>query len=153
MNEKRNIGEICNRTTVFAYKQMSVAEAARLMLEQHVGSLVVVEQADGGREVVGMLTDRDITVGVVARDFNPQTSSVADIMSSNMVLCRTGESMADVLSLMRRHGVRRVPVTDEKNILVGIVTLDDLLEIVAEDLHSFVQVIDSERKRETRERG
>lgn len=148
-----SVGEICNRTTVFAYKSMSVSEAARLMLEQHVGSLVVIEETGQGRAIVGMLTDRDIVVAVVARDFNAQTVRVADIMSSNPIICRTGDSMTDALSQMRHHGVRRIPVADAQDILVGIVTLDDLLKIVAEQLQTVVHVVDTERKREAHGRG
>lgn len=153
MGEKLNIGEICTRTTVFAYKSMSVSEAARLMLEQHVGSLVVVDETDQGRVIAGMLTDRDIAVAVVARDFDAKTVRVADVMSTNLVSCRTEDSMADVLKLMRRQGVRRIPVTDEQSVLVGIVTLDDLMEIIAEDLQIMVQIVESERKREAHVRG
>ena len=153
MNQKMNVGEICNRTTVFAYKSMSISDAARLMLEQHVGSLVVVEEINHGKAIIGMLTDRDIVVAVVARDFNAQTVRVADVMSSNPATCRTEDSMTDVLSLMRHHGVRRIPVTDAQDVLIGIVTMDDLLEIVAEDLQGFVHVVENERKREAHVRG
>ncbi|MGZ5780630.1 MAG: CBS domain-containing protein [Burkholderiaceae bacterium] len=153
MGEKLNIGEICNRTVVFAYKHMSVAEAARLMLEQHVGSLIVIEETDNGRVVIGMLTDRDITVAVVARDFDAQSLRVADVMSGNLVTARAEDSVHDVLSLMRRHGVRRIPVIAEQDVLIGIVTLDDLLEIAAEELRGFVQAIKSEHKREAHVRG
>ena len=153
MGEKMNIGEICTRITVFAYHTMSVSEAARLMLEQHVGCVVVVEETDQGRRVLGMLTDRDITVAVVAREFNAQTTRVADIMSPSPVTCRPEDSMTDVLQLMQRDGVRRMPVTDALGTLVGIATLDDLIDIVAEDLQGFVRVIENERKREAHVRG
>lgn len=152
MKEMMTVGEICNRTVVFAYKYMSVSEAARLMLEQHVGSLVVIDESDLGRIVVGMLTDRDIAVAVVARDFNAQTLSVAEVMSKDLITARIEDSVYDVLSLMRGHGVRRIPVTTEDAVLIGIVTLDDLLEIVTEELHRLVLAIGSERKRETRVR-
>lgn len=153
MGEQMNIGEICSRITVFAYKSMSVSEAARLMLEQHVGCLVVVDDTDQGRYVVGVLTDRDITVAVVAREFNAQTTRVAEVMSAKLVSCRPGDSIADVLALMRREGVRRIPVTDAQGALVGIVTLDDLIDIAAEQLRGFVHVIENERKREAKLRG
>lgn len=153
MGEQMNIGEICTPITVFAYKSMSVSEAARLMLEQHVGCLVVVDETDQGRYVVGVLTDRDITVAVVAREFNAQTTRVAEVMSTKLVSCRPGDSIADVLALMMREGVRRIPVTDAQGGLVGIVTLDDLIDIAAEQLRGFVQVIENERKREAKLRG
>lgn len=153
MEDKMNVGEICNRTTVFAYKSMSISEAARLMLEQHVGSLVVIEETDKGRIIVGMLTDRDIVVAVVACDFNAQTMRVADVMRSNLVTCRTEDSMNGALDLMRRHGIRRIPVTNAQDILVGIITLDDLLGIIAENMQSLVHIIENERTQEVHVRG
>lgn len=153
MSEKLSVGQICNRAMVFAYKSMSVSEAARLMLEQHVGSLVVVEETGQGRAIVGMLTDRDIVVAVVARDFNAQTVRIADVMSSHPIVCRADDSMTDALSQMHHHGIRRIPVTDAQDILLGIVTLDDMLKIVAEQLQTIVHVVDTEKKREVHVRG
>ena len=148
MNEKLNVGEICNRSVVFAYQHMDVSEAARLMSEHHVGSLVVIEDAPSGRAVVGILTDRDIVINIVARDRDAKAVGVADIMSRNPLTVRPTDSINDTLTLMRRHGVRRVPVTDSQARLIGIVTLDDLLEIVSEELNSLVLTIKSEQKRE-----
>lgn len=153
MHEKMNIGEICNREVVFATEDMSVKEAAELMRDQHVGSLVVIRQADLGRVVVGMVTDRDIAIVAVARDFDPQSLRVGDIMSSEVVTARPDASLNDVLHLMRQSGVRRVPVTTDDAVLIGIVTLDDLLEILAEEMQGFVQAITSAQRREERVRG
>jgi CBS domain-containing protein len=148
MNEKMNVGEICNRTVVFGYRHMDVSEAARLMHEQHVGSIVVVEETENGRMVVGMLTDRDICTGIVARDLDAKNVRVGDIMSESLITVRPRDSVNDTLKLMSRHGVRRIPVTNVQEVLVGIVSMDDLLEIVAEELHDLVQTIKSEKKRE-----
>lgn len=148
MNEKLTVGEICTRSVVIACQNMDVSEAARLMSEHHVGSLVVVEDAPGGRVVVGLLTDRDIVINIVARDRDAKAVRVGDIMKRNLITVRPADSVNDTLTLMRRHGVRRVPVINVHAVLVGIVTLDDLLEIVAEQLHSLVQTIKSEQQRE-----
>ncbi|HVK93204.1 MAG TPA: CBS domain-containing protein [Noviherbaspirillum sp.] len=148
-----NIGEICTRTTVFAYKDMRVSEAAHLMLEHHVGSLVVVDESNQRRTIAGMLTDRDIVVAVVARNFDAKTMRVVDIMSGNPLICHSEDSMMDVLHQMRLHGIRRVPVADAQDTLIGIVTMDDVLEVLAEQLHVLVQIVDSERKREAHVRG
>ncbi|WP_052452271.1 CBS domain-containing protein [Noviherbaspirillum autotrophicum] len=153
MHEKMDIGEICNREVVFATEDMSVKEAAELMRDQHVGSLVVIRQADLGRVVAGMVTDRDIAIVAVARDFDPQSLRVGDIMSSEVVTARPDASLNDVLHLMRQSGVRRVPVTTDDAVLIGIVTLDDLLEILAEEMQGFVQAITSAQRREERVRG
>lgn len=152
MGEKMNIGDICNREVVFSTEDMSVKEAAELMRDQHVGSLVVVREAHAGRIVVGMVTDRDIAVVAVARDFDPQSLRVADIMSSDPVTARPEHSVNEVMTLMRERGIRRVPVTSDDGVLVGLVTLDDLLEIVAEEMQDFVKAIASAQRRETRVR-
>lgn len=152
MDEKMNAGEICNRVVVFATEEMSLKEAAALMRDEHVGSLVVVREADSGRIVIGMLTDRDIAVVAMAREFDPQTLRVADIMSADLVTAKAEDSVNDVLALMRSHGVRRVPVTTDKGVLIGIVTLDDLLEVVAEEMRGFVQAIECAQRHEKRMR-
>jgi CBS domain-containing protein len=148
-----NVGEICNRTVYFAYKHMSISEAARLMHDAHIGSVVVVEETGNGRAVIGMLTDRDIVVSVVAFDLDAKVLRVEDYMSKNVVTANPDDSINDVLSLMWRNGVRRIPVTDANNLLIGIVSLDDLLEIIAEELRGLVQAIDTEQKREVHVRG
>jgi CBS domain-containing protein len=153
MREQLNMGEICNRIVVYTYQNMSISDAARIMREQHVGSLVVVEETDQGRAVVGMLTDRDIAVAVVARDLDAKTLRVADYMSGNVVTARPEDSVYEVLGQMRRNGIRRIPVTDAENLLIGIVTLDDLLGIVAEELQGLVAAIESEHRREAHVRG
>lgn len=152
MHEKMNIGEICNRSVVFATEEMSLKEAAALMRNEHVGSLVIVREAELGRIVTGMLTDRDIAVVAMAREFDPQTLKVADIMSADPVTAREEDSVNDVLAAMRDHGIRRVPVTTDQGALIGIVTLDDLLEVVAEELRGFVQAIASAQRHEKRMR-
>lgn len=152
MGEKMDIGEICNREVVFTTEDMPLKQAAQLMRDRHVGSLVVVREAQLGRIVVGMLTDRDIAVVAMAREFDPQSLRVGDIMSSDPATAQTSDSMYDVMHLMRQRGVRRIPVTTDKGVLVGLVTLDDLLEVMAEQMQGFVQAIASEARHEARTR-
>jgi CBS domain-containing protein len=148
MSRRLNAGEVCTRNVTYAYKSMPVNEAARLMREQHVGSLVVVEETEQGRVAVGMLTDRDIVTGIVAKDIDARMVRVEDAMSGDLVTVREQDSTTDVLGLMRRKGVRRIPVVDGKGALVGLVALDDLLELVADELRLVVQAIEVGRKRE-----
>jgi CBS domain-containing protein len=101
---------------------------------------------------VGVLTDRDIVTAVVARDLDPRRLTVGDVMSAELVTAREGDSVLDVLAAMRNKGVRRVPVTDAKGVLLGMVTLDDLLGVVSEQLRALVEAIESEQQREQRAR-
>jgi CBS domain-containing protein len=97
---------------------------------------------------VGMLTDRDIVTAVVARDVAPPTLRVGDVMSTEIVTVQDADPFAEVLATMRRKGLRRLPVLDTQGLLVGLLTLDDLLEVVAEQMRSLVDAIESEQRRE-----
>lgn len=147
-----NAGEICNREVVVANRNMNLAEAAMLMREHHVGSLIVCVDRLSERVPVGMLTDRDLTVAVVAKELEPRKVNIGEVMSAELFTVHEKDSITDVLRLMRERGVRRVPVLTESGALAGIVTIDDLLDIVAEQLGDVVHAIERERVRETRVR-
>lgn len=142
------IGEICNREVVIAEKALPVIEAARLMRTHHVGDLVVVEQRDGRRHPVGIVTDRDIVVEVVAAGVNPDTLKVGDIMGSDVATVRESEGLFGALRYMRDKGVRRMPVVDPAGGLIGILTLDDLLGLLAEEMMELAKLVSNERQRE-----
>lgn len=146
------VGQVCNRIVVFAYRDTPLPEAARLMREHHIGSLVIVEEAERGRVPVGILTDRDIAVAVVAQALDPRTLTAGEVMSGELVTANEQDDVLDTLQRMRRRGVRRVPVLAANGTLAGIVTLDDLLELVAEQLGDIVKAITAEQSREAKTR-
>lgn len=145
-----NAGEICNREVVIARRDTSLTEAAKLMREHHVGSLVVVVERGVERVPVGILTDRDIVVAAVAKELDVRRLTVAEVMSSGVFVVREQDGLAEVLRAMREHGVRRVPVVTPSGALAGILTIDDMLELVAEELGDFVRTVGHERVREAR---
>jgi len=147
-----NAGDICNREVVVAYRNTSLAEAAKLMRENHVGSLVVVVDRLSERVPIGMLTDRDLTVAVIAKELDPRKLNVGEVISSELFTVREKDSVTDVLRLTRERGVRRVPVLTHSGALAGLVTVDDVLDIVAEQLGDIVHAVARERVRETRVR-
>ncbi len=148
MGERLTTGEICTRSVTIAFKQTPLNGAARLMRENHVGCLVVVDEVGGKQIVVGVLTDRDIVTAVVASDLDPSTLQVEDVMSTDLVTAREDDSLIDLMHSMRRKGVRRIPVVGEQDELIGVVTLDDVLDILAQELGLLVGAIDSEGQRE-----
>ena len=99
----------------------SVVEAARLMREEHIGSLPVTDD----EQLVGMVTDRDITTRVVAESADPKTTSVGDVYSRDLISVEPDKDLDDALRLMARHQVRRLPVV-ENGRLVGIVAQADI---------------------------
>jgi predicted transcriptional regulator len=142
------VGEICNRDVVIAEKALSVVEAAQLMRKHHVGDLVVVEDKGGQKHPVGIVTDRDIVVEVVAAGVNPDALKVGDIMGPEVATVRESEGLFEALRYMRDKGVRRMPVVDSTGVLVGILTLDDLLSLLAEEMTELAKLVSHERQRE-----
>ncbi len=142
------IGEICNREVVIAERSMDVAEAARLMRQHHVGTLVIVEGLEGRRRPVGIVTDRDIVIEVVAAGVAPEALTVGDIMAPDLATVRETEGVFDTIRYMRGRGIRRVPVVDREGWLVGIVTLDDLLGLLAEEMAELARLISREQRHE-----
>src|SRR5512134_3988873 len=128
------VGEICNREVIVVERGVSVREAASLMRQYHVGDLVVMEERAGKQAPVGILTDRDIAIEVVATGVDPEAVSVGEVMGPELVIADEKETVYDTLQRMRQHGVRRVPVVDAQGGLAGIVSLADLLEFLAEEL-------------------
>jgi CBS domain-containing protein len=152
MGEKLSAGDVCNRIVTIAERKMNLVEAAQLMRDHHVGCLVVVDIAGAGRLATGILTDRDIVTAVVAKELDPRKLLVEDVMSTEVVTVLEQDSILDLLATMRRKGLRRIPVTSTQGALVGLVTLDDLLELMAEQMHTLVQVIETEQLRERKVR-
>jgi CBS domain-containing protein len=152
MGERLTTGEICTRSVTIALRTTSVDGAARLMRDNHVGCLVVVDQVDGRRVVVGVLTDRDIVTAVVAPGLDAATLTVDDVMTTDLVTAREDDSLIDLMRSMRRKGVRRVPVVGGQDELIGVVTLDDVLGVLSEELGLLVGTVDSEGQRERKMR-
>jgi CBS domain-containing protein len=142
------VGELCVRQTVIAPRNTSVLEAAKLMRQHHVGDVVITDEKDGRRLPVGIVTDRDIVLEVLAEGIDEQKLTVGDIMSTGLVTVRESEGLFQTIQLMRAKGVRRAPVVDEQGALVGIVAVDDLLELLAEELNELVKLIAREQRRE-----
>ena len=147
-----NAGELCNREVVVAYRNNTLVEAAKLMREHHVGSLVIVVERLSERVPVGILTDRDIVVAVIAKELDPRTLTVGEVIGSELLAVHEKDNIPDALRLMREKGVRRLPVLTHSGALAGILTIDDLLELMAEELGGFVRTINRERVREVRAR-
>ena len=92
------IGEFCNREVVFATRSMSIPDAAQLMRQYHVGDLVVVDETNGKRVPVGIVTDRDISIEIIAKSLDFNQFSVADIMQHSILESRaTGSSDAKII--------------------------------------------------------
>ena len=147
------LGSICKRNVVVAPRNEMVVDAARRMRMLHVGTVIIVEERQGKQVPVGILTDRDIVLSIVASDAEHLPFlSVADAMSDNILTAYEDTSLADGLRLMQERGVRRLPVVDHTRALVGIVTADDVIRYLADELGQLAKLINHEEQVERRYR-
>jgi CBS domain-containing protein len=137
------VGTLCNRDVVVTNGDSSVAEAAALMREFHVGDVVVLDDGDE-RRPIGLVTDRDVTVAVVALGLDPEQLTARDIMSKTLVTVSEDEDFWEALAVMRKHGIRRLPVVNDRQGLEGILTLDDALALVSEAMADLVVLVSRE---------
>jgi CBS domain-containing protein len=146
------IGELCNREVVFAIRKTSITEAAQLMRRYHVGDLVVVDLIEGKRVPVGIVTDRDIVIEIIAETLSVDDFIIGDIMSPQLVSVSEKEGVIETIRLMRVHGIRRIPVVGDDGALVGIISVDDMLDVLAEELTELAKVAPREQEHEARNR-
>jgi CBS domain-containing protein len=144
--------DVCMPDVVYCGPATTITEAARLMRHKHVGDIVVVEDPAGDRIPLGVVTDRDIVVEVLANELDAATTTVNDIMRTPVVIADDGEDTAQAIERMRMHGVRRIPVVGTGGALVGIVTLDDLLKVFAADVGALLEIVTKAQTYEHRAR-
>jgi CBS domain-containing protein len=126
--------------------------AAQLMRKHHVGALVVVDAVEKARPV-GIVTDRDLVLALMAEGLDPALFTVGDIMSTALVMARPDTDVLDAVALMRDHRLRRLVVVDATGLLVGIVSLDDVLAVMSQRLLDLTQVMSRSRDREFEQRA
>ena len=147
-----HIGEICTVQTIYCKRDETVQGAALLMRKYHVGDLVVVDQLDGQRIPVGIITDRDIVVSVIALGLDPASLLVGDIMSDDLLTATEDDDVYETIERMRFRGIRRVPVVNTAGGLTGIVSADDLLEFLAEEMGELSRISAHQQSQEKRAR-
>jgi len=145
-------GEYCNRDVVIASESDSLRDAIQLMRNHHVGDVVVVENVAGNKTPVGILTDRDIVLEVLAQDVDIDSVTVGDVMSDQLVTVTDDTGIAETLDVMRAHGIRRLPVIDRSGALQGIISIDDFLELMAEQVQKLAILVKTEQRHEKRVR-
>ncbi|RFC36217.1 MAG: CBS domain-containing protein [Candidatus Nitrotoga sp. LAW] len=146
------IGEICNREVVVAWRNDTALEASRLMRQHHVGNVLVVDDHNGVQVPVGIVTDRDLIMEIMAPELDGATITVGDIMSRELVTVKESTGVFEAIQYMRQKAVRRLPIVDESGGLVGILTLDDLLELLSEEFHEIAKLVRNEQQKESRSR-
>jgi CBS domain-containing protein len=127
-------GTVSTREVSTCIASATILEVAQQMRRDHVGDLVVVEYRSGEPIPIGIVTDRDLVVGVMAKDIDASKITAGDIMGPKIVTAYEGEQLEVAMERMRWSGVRRIPLVDSAGVLVGIVSLDDIEEKLAQTL-------------------
>lgn len=146
------IGDICTLQTVHCKRDMTVQQAALLMRTHHVGDLVVVEQPNGEQVPVGIITDRDIVVSVIALGLDPDSLLVGDVMTAELMTAAEEEDVYETIERMRFKRIRRLPVVNSLGGLSGIVSADDLLEFLADEMGDLSRISSGQLARERKAR-
>lgn len=147
------IGDLCRRGVVSIDSSMDITAAAQLMREQHVGYLIVYRPGDDIRRPIGVLTDRDLVIEIIAAKVDPAELTVEDVMTRQPLIASETDELSDVLQAMRLAGIRRVPVVDVRGALVGVIAIDDVLEVMTGWLCDITGSIKSELRQEWRVRA
>lgn len=142
------ISEICNREVIIVQRDDTALNAAKLMRQHHVGDVLVVEDHNGKRVPVGIVTDRDLVIEIMASELDANAITVGDIMLPALATVKEATGIFEVIQYMRAKGVRRLPVLEESGEVAGIITMDDLLELLSEELAALVKLVKHEQQRE-----
>ena len=146
------VNEFCNREVVIANRETGIVELAQLMRQHHVGDVVIVDSSSEKAVPIGIVTDRDIVLEVIAREKPLDSITADDIMCRELLVAKEQDGIWTILQRMRTKGIRRMPVVNEQDSLEGIITADDLLELLAEELNLLAKVHlrGQKQERETR---
>ena len=134
-------GRLCTRIVGFAAPSETIRDVARRMNENNVGSIVVVDE---DRRPIGIITDRDITIRCVAQDREPAYTTVDELMTTPVRTVAESTPIEEALAIMRRVAARRLVVTDDRGALAGILALDDVLDLLAEETSTIAGILGRE---------
>lgn len=145
-------GEYCNRDVVIVGRKDSIIKAAQLMRKEHVGDVLVVESRNGERIPVGILTDRDIVIEVIAEETPLDSITIEDVMSYKLVTSKEDDDLMTTIKRMRMNGIRRIPIVNQAGGLIGVLSVDDVLDVITEQLMDVDQIIENEQNIERKNR-
>jgi len=145
-----HVARICTHGVVTCSPDATALEMARLMRERHVGDVVVVDNQEGRIVPMGIVTDRDLVVEVMAHGVDPDMLKARDLMGRDLVTIGTTDSIDDALLQMRTRGIRRLPVVDAHGALAGVLTADDATRFLADALTEVARIPPQQVHREQR---
>ncbi len=136
-----NVGDVCTRGAVTVSPSTPLSEVAQMMCNRHVGTVIVTKAPIDSPVVVGMITDRDIVRAQLERTADLSRLSAGEVMTPDPLVLNEKESGSDAIRHLQARGVRRAPVVNASGMLVGLVSTDDLLAQVSEELVNLASLV------------
>jgi len=130
MNTKK-CGDVMTENLVFCTPGDTVSKVAQLMKRQDIGPVLIVDN-ERSKTLVGIVTDRDLAIKVVGEGRDPQNTKVEEVMTRKLVTCHADDSIENAMKAMAQYQLRRIPVVDDNNRLVGIISQADVATRVDE---------------------
>lgn len=140
------VGSLCTHRVITVDRGIDVAAAAGVMRDNHIGYLIVTDAGTGGAAPIGVLTDRDIVVKVLAKNVDAHSLTVGDVMTPEPLTAAIDDSLGETLHRMRKMGVRRVPVVGPRGQITGVLSLDDVIDHLVGQLADVSGSIHTEQK-------
>lgn len=132
--------DICKHNVVCIGPDATILDAALLMKEKHVGELVVVKHPERPKDPIGIVTDRDLVMKVIAEKLPPEDTKVRDVMFPEPRVARDTDGMLEATEKMESSGIRRLPIVDAAGNLKGILSIDDLYELLTTELGNLSRI-------------
>ncbi|MGZ9224347.1 MAG: CBS domain-containing protein [Anaerolineales bacterium] len=123
--------EVMTKDLIYASPQDTIVEVAQLMKNEDIGPVLIVDN-DDSKTLVGIVTDRDLALKVVAEGRDPQTTKVEDVMTRKVIPCRADDDVKNAMQAMAQYQLRRIPIVDNDDRLVGIISQADVATRVGE---------------------
>lgn len=140
--------EFCRSDVLVVDRNSTVIEAARRMREAHLGDVVICSEDNGISKPIGILTDRDIVIGVLALDLPLDAVRVEDVMTPALVTIRQNVGVYEAIQLMETYGVRRLPMVNDEGALIGITSAADLMELLGREIMALSRLPSQQRQKE-----
>ena len=118
--------DIMTKDLIYSLRSDMVSDVAQLMKDEDIGPVLIVDDSNDGKRLVGIVTDRDLALKVVGEGRDPQNTRVEDVMTDNVVTCRADDDVENAMRAMAQNQLRRIPVVDDSGQLVGIISQADL---------------------------
>jgi len=142
------VSDYCERNIALLTRDASLQEAAMMMRIHHLGEVIVIDKLNGKNIPVGVVTDRDLVIEIMALEVDVEQISVGNIMSLELITVRQDNNLSDTLDIMQQHGVRRLPVIDNSGSLLGVINIEVILKVLCQDLSKMLTLFNNERDNE-----